>query len=229
MILIRVLIYLLNFFFLDRNPRRCASYHGDKHLNKMQLEYAQIASTVMWHLHAQRPFLKQDEKIYKATHKNHPMVKWACQSRSHVAMVIQVGLALAEEKKSRAQVAQLLGKTWKTEHKSTPVLQWIWNHLPDSSYFEAGAAWTDPPSCMPECLRQKGGDVVECYRLYYTGHKVRLVGLSWRPYAEEPWFLEGCRQRLERMPDVQEDMEKEEKKKSIATAEKQPKKNKKVK
>lgn len=37
----------LNFFFLDRDVEICASYHGDKHLNKMQLEYAQIASTVV--------------------------------------------------------------------------------------------------------------------------------------------------------------------------------------
>lgn len=207
-----LLIYLLNFFFLDRDARRCAAYHGDKHLNKMQLEYAQIASTVMWHIHERRPFLPLERPLYKATHKNHPVVQWARQSRAHVAAIIEVGLALAEEKVVRAAVAKRLGKTWKTTHKSTPVLQWIKDHLPsDDSYFEQGSTWTDPPACMPECLRNKGADVVDCYRLYYAGHKIRITGLAWRPYAEEPWFLEECRQRLAGMSDVQANLTEEEK------------------
>lgn len=43
------LVYLLNVFFLDRDPKKCASYHGDQHIHKMPTEQAQIGSTV-YHL-----------------------------------------------------------------------------------------------------------------------------------------------------------------------------------
>jgi len=202
---------LLNFFFLDRDPKRCAKYHGDKHLNKMQLEYAQIASTVMHLWDEEHPFLSSETRgiIYKPTHRHHPIVVWASKSQLHVQAIIEVGLALAVEKVERAHVAKQLGKKWKTTHKSTPVLNWIRDNMPKT---EKEQMWVDPPACMPACLQNKGVDVVDCYRLYYTGHKIRITGLSWRPYAQEPWFLEDCRQRLSCMQDVQENMEEEEKK-----------------
>ena len=80
MCLINFLLTCLNFFFLDRDVETCASYHGDKHLNKMQLEYAQIASTVVRQLSPSNV----PDGTYKETHKNHPVVKWAKKSRSHV-------------------------------------------------------------------------------------------------------------------------------------------------
>jgi hypothetical protein len=207
-------VCLLNFFFLDRDPKECAKHHGDKHLNKMQLEYAQIVSTVFWLIHEKTPFLDEETKgkIYKPTHKHHPVVKWATQSSAHTLMIIDVGLALAKEKEARALVAKrIANKKWKTTHKSTAVLEWIRTHMPRVDYFELGDMWVDPPACMPECLQKKGADVVDCYRLFYTGYKIRVTGISWRPYAQEPWFLEECRQRLSNMPDVEEDITKQEK------------------
>lgn len=190
-----VLLVLLNFFFLDRDPRRCARYHGDKHLNKMQLEYAQIASTAYRFVCGGAAV---DETVYRATHRNHPVVLWACQSRAHVMAVINVGLALAEEKKERALTRNTLhpGKPWKTTHASTPVLEFIRDHMPDASQFQDGDRWTDPPACMPEKFRRMSDDIVECYRLYYAGDKVSVTGLAWEPYAREPWFIQGCKRKL---------------------------------
>lgn len=218
-------VFLLNFFFLDRDPKKCAHYHGDKHLNKMQLEYAQIVSTVLWKIHGKTPFLTEEDKphLYKPSHVNHPVVVWATQSSAHVFMIIEVGLALAEEKKSRAIIAKGLKKTWKTTHKSTPVLEWVKTHMPQDELFELGKEWVDPPACMPQCLKTKGKDVVDRYRLYYAAHKVQLTGLCWRPYVEEPHFLEECRQRLLDMNDVLEDLKNEEKK-SLEKKEKKKKK-----
>ena len=35
----------MNIFYLHPNPKICALYHCDKHINKMMLEYTQILST----------------------------------------------------------------------------------------------------------------------------------------------------------------------------------------
>lgn len=62
----------MNIFVLDKSIRKIAEYHNNKHLVKMQLEYAQILSTVV-----------RESGIdagYKSTHKNHPCVKWALGS-----------------------------------------------------------------------------------------------------------------------------------------------------
>ena len=92
-----LLVYLLNFFYLDRDLKKCAKYHGDTHLNKMQVEYAQIASTVWWKLAKKHDHLKEHfeknikPKIYRSTHEKHPVVLWATQSESHLLAVVQLG------------------------------------------------------------------------------------------------------------------------------------------
>ena len=35
----------MNIFYLDRDVKTCATYHNDKHVVKMILEYAQLLST----------------------------------------------------------------------------------------------------------------------------------------------------------------------------------------
>lgn len=193
--LFHYLLVLLNFFFLDRNVSKCAEFHGDKHLNKMQLEYAQIASGVV-HMLAEQHSLMVPEGTYKPTHVGHPVVLWAAQSRAHVMWVIDLGIALAAEKTKRAAVRKTLGgKPWKETHKSTPVLEMLNEKMYDKQYFANGDAWTDPPACMPDCVKQKE-NVVESYRMYYAGPKVDLIGLGWEPYAREPEFVATCRKRL---------------------------------
>lgn len=215
-LLIHMLLYLLNFFFLDRDPKKCAKYHGDKHLNKMQLEYTQIVSTAWWIIATRNNlldspvFYKVREIIYKPTHTKHPVVLWAAKSQAHMMAIINVGLALAEEKKTRSIVAKRHGKKWSTEHKSTPILEFIRDNLPSIHLFELGDAWIDPPACMPKCVQDSSLDVVECYRLFYSAHKVEITGLQWLPYVEEPDFLVNCRKRISLMPEVVADIANEQ-------------------
>lgn len=203
MCLIHFLLSCLNFFFLDRDIDTCASYHGDKHLNKMQLEYAQIASAVVHMVVKQHVELQVPEGTYKPTHVHHPIVKWATLSRAHVMWVIDLGIALQREKAKRAIVAATLGKRWSLQHKSQAVLQMLKEKMFEASYFPQQDTWQDPPACMPDCVKVTD-DVIESYRLYYAGPKVDLIGLAWKPYAEEPSFLEGARKRVREMPNVQE-------------------------
>jgi hypothetical protein len=193
-----LLFTCLNFFFLDRDVEACAAAHGDKHINKMQLEYAQIASTVV---HLVNPALAPGLQVYKPTHKHHPVVKWAAQSRAHVMWIIDLGIALDKEKAKRAVIAKQLGKKWSATHKSQAVLQMLKEKMFDALHFEQGDTWSDPPACMPDCLKQ--ADVVESYRLYYVGPKMQVLGLAWKPYADEPSFVEPSRKRLREMPGVE--------------------------
>ena len=38
----------MNLFYLDSDHDTCAEYHVDKHVNKMQLEAAQLICTNLW-------------------------------------------------------------------------------------------------------------------------------------------------------------------------------------
>lgn len=195
-------VFLLNFFFLDRNLKKCAKYHGDKHLNKMQTEYAQIASAVWWVLSRKDEKLKKyfneniKEHIYLDNHQGHPIVLWASQSESHLLAVIELGLELAEEKKVREKLAREAGKTWKLDHRSTPILQFIKQNLPPIESFELADEWQDPPLCMPNSYAIMGADTVEAYRFFYVGEKVNVKGIKWAPYATDPEFVEVFQKRL---------------------------------
>lgn len=37
---------MVNLFYLDKNPKTCAKYYCDKHVNKIMIEIAQILSQV---------------------------------------------------------------------------------------------------------------------------------------------------------------------------------------
>lgn len=208
--ILSVLLFLLNFFFLDRDPKKCARYHGDKHIHKMILEYAQIGSTVFSIVGVKHTLL------YKPTHKNHPIVVWASKSLAHLRAIIDLGIALGEERARRLVLAHKLGKKWSTQHASTAVLVFMKHNLPPATVFQHRDAWSDPPLCMPKCLHDKGADVVDCYRLYYCGHKTEVTTLRWDPYVENPYFLEQCKQRISNMPDVMCDIRLEIEKKSKA-------------
>lgn len=199
--LLSVLLFLLNFFFLDRDPKKCARFHGDKHIHKMILEYAQIGSTVFWIVG------RHHDGLYKPTHKNHPIVVWASKSLAHLRAIIDLGIALSEERSQRLITAHKMGKKWSTQHASTGILLFMKNNLPPPSAFKDGDAWIDPPLCMPQCLHNKGKDVVDCYRLYYCGYKTEVTNLKWEPFVSNPFFLDDCKLRISTMTDVLNDIQ----------------------
>jgi hypothetical protein len=167
----------------------------------MQLEYAQIGSSVWWNLVEKNPKLKESfdsdikPHIYRPTHKNHPIVKWATQSEAHLTAVLTLAMELSEEKKVRAKVAASVGVIWNAEHASTRVTRFILENLPPVEAFELGDEWCDPPACMPEEYAKMGVDVVDAYRFYYL-HKIEDIGMKWEPYAQEPQFVKVYRTRM---------------------------------
>ena len=90
----------MNIFILDKNPKKAAEYHCDKHVVKMIVESVQLLSTSHWlmllkkynkklsdfkRIKDAKAFLEKtcssnEKPPYKMTHVNHPCTKWVCES-----------------------------------------------------------------------------------------------------------------------------------------------------
>jgi hypothetical protein len=240
---------MVNFFYLDTNLEVCARFHGDKHLNKMQVEYAQIASSVWWILvldHCQDYCQHKlncgivKKYIYKKSYENHPVVLWALKSPKHYLAIVELGINLGNEKRRRIRNMENLPKSqqrkWKLYHKSEPILKFCANNVPPSELF-SNLDWEDPPKCMPKYLYcDTDGtpfSTIKSYRLYYSGNKVTITGLKWKPYVEEPYFLKECQEYIKTRPDIvrgiSEDLLIDQKKREKRLLKNQEKKNKKMK
>ena len=107
----------MNVFYLDDDPLLCASYHNDKHVVKMLVEYAQLMSTAhrvldgkLWYgktingRKIARYFLEDGEmnsSLYKASHINHPSNVWARSSANNYHWLYSMWCALAKEYSKR--------------------------------------------------------------------------------------------------------------------------------
>jgi len=204
------ILLMVNFFFLSRDLKKCASWHGDKHLHKMVTEYAQILSTA-WHysVHGQKCELKKPcdcrlktaipKGVYKVAHRKHPTVLWCKSSIKHFNAVLELAGHLADERRVRNELFVKRGDKprYTPFHKSEQALSALKNNPP--SLPDVG--WSDPPLAMPEPYKKLRVDAVEAYRLYYAGHKVQVAKLKWDP-AEEPEWLAEYKKRI--TPEIQE-------------------------
>ena len=163
----------MNIFYLHKDPDICASYHCDKHVLKMIIEYAQLLSTAhrlcdgfegfgasksgerqvrVWTIHDSR-----DDVLYRATHVNHPSNKWTRLHEENYTWLLELWLRLCEEYTKR------YSKTHLTFTKLHKVLCEIPKHI------DRGLNVTAFPQCMPDdCKRE---DAVTAYRSFYRAHK----------------------------------------------------------
>ncbi len=154
----------MNIFYLDDDPKVCATYHCDKHVVKMILESAQLLSTAHWETGGKGP--------YRATYKYHPCAVWARQSLENYQWLCILGLALCKEYRFRYD------KTHKTEDK----LLWLWENPPTLPLKQR----TPLPSVMPEVFICK--DSLTSYHKYYKFGKKHLHQWTKRdipPFLEE--------------------------------------------
>lgn len=78
----------MNLFIVALVIRECVRAYFDKHVVKMILEYAQLASAAHHVLNPVEAKQWQEEKlIYRKTHVNHPCAQW---TRSHVNNYVYV-------------------------------------------------------------------------------------------------------------------------------------------
>lgn len=137
----------MNIFVLDKNPKRCAQYHNDKHVVKMLLEHTQMMCTVLNEQGFQTP--------YKSTHIHQPCTVWLRQSKQNWEWLKAMTSALNDEYKRRYFHIY--------DHKSFRILK----ELPEPNLPDIGL--TPFAQAMPEHYRDT--NPVKAYRSYYMGDK----------------------------------------------------------
>jgi hypothetical protein len=192
----------MNIFYLDKDPKKCAEMHVDKHCVKMILEYAQLLSTAHRLLDGtqsvglsktgrkQVRYVLPDEResiLYSATHINHPSAIWCRQSSANYMWLAE----LLEE--CCIEYSYRYGKIHKVE--SSGLMQSLKNTFPKNI---PDKPFTEPTPAMPdEC--KVPGDSIKSYRNYYLMNKSHLW--SWKGKInkrETPfWFKEWTEKVLE--------------------------------
>ncbi|WP_247729339.1 hypothetical protein [Halovivax limisalsi] len=157
----------MNVFWLDEDPRLAARYHCDQHVNKMLLEAAQVLCTAARENGYERDFL------YRATHADHPVTRWATESRANWFELREHARALDAEFRERYD--------HEDHHASWDVIARI---DPDAIAFP-GTEPTPKPQAMPDAYRDPD-DPVAAYRAYYAGEKAEWA--SWEHTDEPPWL-----------------------------------------
>lgn len=89
----------MNIFFLALLVSECARAHCDRHVIKMILESTQLLFSA-WHLTAKtgwQNLFPENVKIYRLTHKNHPMSIWTRKSIHNYRWLVSLAYELALE------------------------------------------------------------------------------------------------------------------------------------
>lgn len=159
----------MNIFYLDPNPRICASYHCDKHVVKMILEYAQLLSTAHRIIEPNNVVWQDTVGLYKATHVNHPCAIWVRESSWHYEWLLNLLDELCNEFHIRYG-------HW---HKTTAMLDVLCciPHINEDCFVA-------PPQCMPDDCKHKS--TVEAYRNYYRMQKRAIA--QWKTSTPE-WYI----------------------------------------
>jgi hypothetical protein len=153
----------MNIFLLDKNLEKCAQYHVNRHVVKMILESAQLLCSV-------HHICGELEPPYKLAHKNHPCTIWCRASLTNYLYLCELGLELSKEYTYR----------YNKHHKSTDVIQWCLNNLPNIP----DIGFTPPALAMPD--QYKVDDFVQSYRNYYIGEKKGFA--TWKNREIPYWF-----------------------------------------
>lgn len=176
----------MNIFYLDEDPARCAKYHCDKHVVKMILESAQLLSTAhrvldgvetrklspsgrnlkYWQLSDIR-----EEKLYKATHINHPCASWARLCAANYFYLYNLYIELLTEYKIR------YGKS----HASGQLSNWLIKSPTNIPIVPP----TQVVQVMPDYCKVPGNPV-QAYRNYYINEKADIA--EWRHSETPEWY-----------------------------------------
>ena len=182
-------VYIMNIFYLSENAYAAAMMHCDKHVVKMNIEYAQMLSTAHRVLDGTQytelsknnrkikrwahPDLDYDERLMKATHVNHPSNVWVRSNRANYRWTYNLYDQLLCEYKLRYKKTHACARL-KDLLKTQP------ENIPVGEFYA-------PPLAMPEEFKVEG-DPITSYRNLYKGPK-RSFAKWFRDEAQGPaWF-----------------------------------------
>jgi hypothetical protein len=111
---------MVNFFYLDKDPKKCAEYYCDKHIIKIPIEIAQILSKIHHELKTKIDI----NKIYKdstVVSKTLGPYLWSIESLDNYIWTCKLGLELINEYKIRYN---------KEIHKTEDIIIYLLNNPP---------------------------------------------------------------------------------------------------
>jgi hypothetical protein len=181
----------MNLFYLDEDLDKCAEYHIDRHVGKMQLEAAQLMTTTLWvdkylgyiprkltseELAVINEAKKKEPAIeersftrYLPTHINNPSAIWARSSLEHHYWIACYVNALNSEGIYRG---------YKPHASCVEV-----NRMPEPTRLP-DVGWSPPTLAMPEQL--KSDDHIASYRMFYMLDKGPFA--SWKVRGKPYWW-----------------------------------------
>jgi hypothetical protein len=178
----------MNIFALDTCPKTAAQYHCDKHVVKMILEYAQLLSTAHRVLDGEEvmslsktnrkvsrwilPDPLLNERLYFATHVNHPSAIWARESKQNYEWLYALMVHLMDEYTHR------YGKVHKVESDLKTLLATLPQNIKSKGL-------TEIPQAMPNHCKIMG-NTVSAYRSYYNIEKKGFA--KWKNRSRPRWF-----------------------------------------
>jgi hypothetical protein len=179
----------MNIFYLDKDIKKCAEMHVDKHVVKMILEYAQLLSTAHRVLDGtisvglsstgrkKTSYILEDYRdsiLYSATHINHPSAIWVRQSEANYRTLFNLFCELLEEYTYR----------YEKTHACTRLMV----ALSQSPKNIKLGDFTQPTPAMPDEYKVKN-DSIKSYRNYYIHDKNRFA--KWKNRSVPDWFAQG--------------------------------------
>jgi hypothetical protein len=182
----------MNIFYLHPDPKICAQYHVDKHVNKMILESTQMlmnayyleVGITKWSELSKLDSISRENKLkkifevfndtfprideygyikpYRPAHWNHPSSQWVRESKENFEWLLSLASELVIEKKFRT------GKG----HKCEFILEWCKANPPKLQSNGAGKHNQIKMAFGDEY--KKTDSVMENYRVYYRDGKSHL-------------------------------------------------------
>lgn len=165
----------MNIFALHIDPKKAAEYHCDKHVVKMILESAQMASTVF------DKYGNHEHWMLKPCWHNHPCTLWAGDSKPNLKWLIDLGYFLCKEYEARYNKKHsYYGKflAWRKRLAKS--------NVPNKKF----TAWA---LAVPPQYKEDIGseynliEAINAYRLYYVMDKSRFA--KWKLGNKPAWFI----------------------------------------
>lgn len=185
----------MNIFVVDHDPAIAAQSLCDKHVVKMIVETAQMASTVHRVLDGKEyiettannrkikrwkhPNSDYEQNLCKAVMVNHPCTKWAFECIHNYNWLVHHGFYLCKEYTHR----------YNKVHSMQPLYEKYLYEIPHGFFHKEDILErTEYAQAMPDKYKVQG-DAITAYRQYYIHEKNRFA--KWTNREVPLWYTEG--------------------------------------
>ena len=165
---------MVNFFYLDKDPKKCAQYYCNKHVLKIPIEIAQILSKIHYDLNSNIDF----SKIYKnsiVVNNSIGPYQWIRESYNNYIWACKLGLELINEYKLRYK---------KDHHKTEIILQFLFNNPP--KLLKKGITKFIGTNKY-DMFQFISNDPVVCARYNYA--EMKCINDKWNKNISPDWFI----------------------------------------